>query len=138
MIKQQPTPQERPVFGNVDPTPKKKRHLKVVDSTQAQKKTITPCKFQKLDPVGSLNKSKPCANEALANGWCKEHQHAQLGMDEGERLGWRSVEIPVVYYGEDREPFKIIIGQGRLQWEAYFERARDPGLSKVLDYLRKQ
>jgi hypothetical protein len=132
MIKQQSTTQERPVFG-VDPTPKKKRQAKVEKPVPQ-----TPCAFQILDIIGCNGRSKPCQNEALANGWCEQHQHAQDGMDEGERLGYRSVEIPVVTYHDGREPSMIIIGQGKRQWEAYFERARNPGLTKVLDYLSKQ
>ena len=122
MIKQSTT-QERPVFG-VDPTPKKKRQVNKVEKPV----TETPCAFQVLDIIGCNVKSKPCQYEALANGWCSEHKHAQAGMDEGKRLGWRSVEIAEAY---------TIIGQGRLQWEAYFERATGSGLARVMDYLSK-
>ena len=131
MIKQQQTTRDnRPVFGKVDPAPKRKHHLKVADTTKPQKKVETPCKFQVFVPgIDSYNRSKPCPNEALANGWCSEHQHAYDGMEIGERLGYRSIEIAAAY---------TIIGQGEKNWEAYFERATGKGLATVMDYLRKR
>lgn len=140
MIKQQIIPQGRPEFGDMTQIKQRRAHLKPVsENTKPPKKVEHPCKFQVFIPgLDSLNRSKPCQNEAQANGWCEEHQHAQEIMDLGKKLSHRSVEIPVVFYQDGREPFKIIIGQGELNWEAYAERATGKGLNTVLDYLRSR
>lgn len=131
MIKQQQTtPQNRPEFGDMTQIKQRHAHLKPVnENTKPPKKVEHPCKFQVFIPgIDSLNRSKPCQNEAQENGWCEEHQHAQEGMEIGKKLGYRSVEIAAY----------TIIGQGERNWEAYFERATGKGLATVLDYLRKR
>ena len=125
MIKQQTT-QEKPIFG-VDFEKKKKPAKK--DKPVAPPTPKHPCKFQENETREGSVKSKPCQSEALANGWCEKHQDAQIGMDIGERLGYRSVEIKEAC---------TIIGQGKLNWEAYFERASGKGLVTVLKYLQSR
>ena len=143
MIKEQPTTKEKPVFG-VD---FKKKRVQKVEKPVAPRvsKPVKPCAFQvlvevpdKKSPWLGVMQSEQCKNEAIANGWCSDHQHAQDGMNEGERLGYRSVEIPVTRPYGDEEPFKIIIGQGKQNWLAYFERATGSGLAKVMDFLSRQ
>ncbi len=99
------------------------------------------CAFQVMDVArdGRVT-SSPCKERPLANGWCAEHQHAQRGMDIGERLRWQSVEIPMTAEFRDNgiSPFTLIIGQGKMGWLAYFERATGPGLATVMKYLEKK
>lgn len=125
------TLQNRPEFGDMTQIKQRRAHLKPVnENTKPPKKVEHPCKFQVFVPgIDSLNRSKPCQHEAQENGWCEEHQHAQEGMNLGERLGYRSVEISAAY---------TIIGQGKANWEAYFERARGKGLVTVLSYLQSR
>lgn len=114
------------VFG-VDFAAKKKRVQKekpVAPSTPENR-----CSFQENEKRDGVIKSIQCKNEAQANGWCEKHQHAQDGMDLGERLGYRSVEIVEAC---------TIIGQGKLNWLAYFERSTGKGLVTVLNYLQKR
>lgn len=134
------TTQNRPEFGDMTQIKQRRAHLKPVnESTKPPKKVEHPCKFQVFVPgLDSCNRSKPCQNEALENGWCEDHQDAQIGMDLGKKINYRSIEIPVVYYGNDREPSKIILGQGKPNWEAYFERAAGKGLATVLNYLQSR
>lgn len=122
--------QGRPAFGD-ETLIKKRRYLKVVtEETKPPKKIERPCKFQVFVPgLDGYNRSKPCPNEAQGNGWCSEHQHAQSGMDIGASLGYPEMEISVVY---------VIIGQGRDNWQAYFERAVGHGLQIVMRYLEAQ
>lgn len=132
MIKQQQTtPQNRPEFGDMTQIKQRQAHLKPVnENTKPPKKVEHPCKFQIFIPgIDRLNRSKPCPYEELANGWCEEHQDAQIGMDLGAKIGYVSVEIKDAY---------TIIGQGEKNWLAYFEKARGKGLTTVLNYLQKR
>lgn len=144
MIKQQQSTQEKPVFG-VDYATKKKRIQK------AEKPVAKPvpeklCAFQVLEatqgekPWEKLMKSTQCKNEALENGWCQEHKHAQDGMDIGEKLGWQSIEVPMcAYFAEGSiHQFTLTIGPGKRDWLAYFERATGKGLATILSYLKKR
>lgn len=128
MIKEQLT---RLTFGDTSQIKQRRTHLKTVnEDTKPSKKVEHPCKFQVFIPgIDSLNRSKPCSHEAMANGWCEEHQHAQIGMDLGAKINYRPIEIVEAY---------TIIGQGEANWEAYFERATGKGLATVLNYLQKR
>jgi hypothetical protein len=99
----------------------------------AQPQTPT-CAFQVMiiDRNGRV-KSARCQEKPIINDWCLCHQHAQAGMDLGAALDYPEIAVPLV----DNEPCKIILGQGRENWQAYFERARDPGLATVMAYLEK-
>ena len=130
------------VFGDVDPAARKKRQVRKTEKPPAPPTPEKRCAFQVLEevPWERLMRSAQCKEPALSNGWCKEHQHAQTGMEIGEQLGWQSVEIPMcAYYGDENvRQFTLIIGQGRANWLAYFERAREPGLTTVMKYLEKK
>lgn len=139
MIKEQST-QEKPVFGKDFET--KKKRVQKDEKPVAHPTPKKLCQFQVLKDVNKIGPitlmgSSQCEEEALPNGWCEKHQHAQIGMDLGERLGFQSVEIPMGVMVGDEE-FKIIIGQGRDNWMGYFEHARKPGLDTVLRFLEKK
>lgn len=128
-------------FGDTDLVSKKKRQPRKSDKPTPPPTPEKLCAFQTtIETQGRLMKSAPCKEPALSDGWCEEHQHAQAGMDIGERLGWQSVEIPMT--AERREngisPFTLIIGPGKRDWLAYFERATGPGLTTVLKYLESK
>ena len=61
---------------------------KLTFGTTPQDKQEATCAFQCI-AVGRDNcvRSIQCHQPALENGWCPEHQHAQQGMDLGEKLG---------------------------------------------------
>lgn len=110
---------QKPVFGQ---TP-----------TETQE---TTCAFLVRVEQGGCYKAIPCKEKPLVNGWCLRHQHAQQGLDLGAKLGFPSVSIPMgVYVGE--EPFLLLLSPGEANWRAYFERAREPGLTTVMKYLEK-
>lgn len=126
MIKQTET-DKKLVFG-VD-FEKKKKRVQNVAKPLAPPAPKHPCKFQENETQEGRVKSIQCKNEALANGWCEEHQDAQIGMDLGAKINYRSIEIAEAY---------TIIGQGEKNWLAYFERAGGKGLATVLSYLQKR
>lgn len=125
MIKQAET-NKQPVFG-VDFKTKTRR-------VQKEKPAVPPtpkhsCKFQENETREGSVKSIQCKNEAQANGWCEKHQHAQIGMDLGAKIGYRSIEITEAC---------TIIGQGKENWLAYFERSTGKGLATVMNYLQSR
>ncbi len=131
---------QKVTFGDTDLIAKKKRQ-----AHKAEKPTTPPapekcCVFQTtIETSGRLMKSERCKEPALPNGWCEEHQHAQRGMDIGERLGWQGVNVPMTAEFRDNgiNPFTLTIGPGKMDWLAYFERAAGTGLATVMKYLEK-
>lgn len=111
--------QDKLVFGQTPPV----RPLKAI------------CMFRVMviDRDGIV-KSAPCQEKPMINGWCLRHQHAQTSMDLGTKLGYPEIKIPLEVMIHD-EPCYIIIGQGKQNWQAYFERAKDPGLATVMKHL---
>lgn len=127
-------------FGDTDLVAKKKRQPRKVDKPTLPPTPEKLCAFQTtIETSGRLMKSARCKEPALPNGWCEEHQHAQAGMEIGERLGWQSVDVPMcAFYGDESvKSFTLTIGPGKMGWLAYFERAAGQGLTTVMRYLEK-
>lgn len=128
-------------FGDTDLITKKKHQVRKSDKPTPPPTPEKLCAFQTtIETSGRLMKSAQCKEPALLNGWCEEHQHAQRGMDIGERLGWQSVDVPMcAFYGDESvKSFTLTIGPGKMGWLAYFERATGSGLTTVLKYLENK